>query len=169
MPKARNAVTVKRPGSNSAPASIASFETLVRKVKETFLLGRERIEQEMVQTYLQTGKYIHEHILYHEKRAGYGDKIISKLSERVGMSERSLSEILQVYRRIPSIPRSGAELKWSHLRKLAAISGDRLREEYTKRVIEGNWKAEKLIAVMKAELRHDSRSNGARSNGSSKN
>jgi|GEM_PF-6270730 len=50
MPKASNAVTVKRPGSHSAPASIASFETLVRKVKETFLLGRERIEREMVQT-----------------------------------------------------------------------------------------------------------------------
>jgi hypothetical protein len=36
---------LKSSGSNPTPASMASFETLVRKVKETFLLGRERIEE----------------------------------------------------------------------------------------------------------------------------
>ena len=38
-------------------SSIASFEVLVRKVKETFLLGRQRVKQEMVRTYWQTGNH----------------------------------------------------------------------------------------------------------------
>ncbi len=132
--------------------ALASFETLVRKVKETFLLGRERIKQEMVRTYWQTGKYIHDHILHHQDRADYGKQVIPRLSERVGMSERTLQEMLQMYRHFPKIPRRGAELGWSHFRSLASIPDARVRKEFQKRAIEGNWTAEKLKSKIKVEL-----------------
>ena len=34
-------------------SSLDSFEVLVRKVKETFLVGRERIKKEMIRIYWQ--------------------------------------------------------------------------------------------------------------------
>ena len=146
-------------------SNLASFETLVRKVKETFLIGRERIKQEMIQTYWQTGQYIHEHILHHEERADYGKQVIPRLSERVEMSERSLQEMLQVYRRFPQIPRGRAELNWTHLRKLASIPDKRLRDGFIKRAIEGDWTSDKLQSKMKAELRSDSGTGGVKSSG----
>lgn len=43
-------------------SSSASFEVLVRKVKETFALGRRRVRQEIVHTYWKAGRYIHAHM-----------------------------------------------------------------------------------------------------------
>ena len=42
--------------------AIAAYETLRRKVKETLLLGQERIEQEKVRTYWETGRLINEYL-----------------------------------------------------------------------------------------------------------
>ncbi len=145
MPKAKTTLMVKRSGSTST--SIASFETLVRKVKETFLLGRKRIEEELVLTYLETGKYIHEHILHNKNRAGYGKEVLPKLSRRVAISERSLGEMLYVYREFPSISRTCAKLGWlgwSKLRKLATIPAGKLRDEFIKRAKEGRWDSRQL-------------------------
>ena len=137
-------------------SSIASFETLVRKVRETFLHGRERVKQEMIRTYWQTGKYIHEHILHHQKRADYGKKVIPRLAERVALSERTLQQVLQVYRRIPEIPNRGSELPWRVLRTLAAIPDNSLRKKFLQRAREGHWTGEKLRAKIKAEILSDS-------------
>ncbi len=136
-------------------SSLASFETLVRKVKETFLLGRKRVKEEMIRTYLQTGKYIHEHLLSHQDRADYGKQVVSKLAKRVEVSERTLHQVLQVYRSFPKIPHRGAELSWRVLRTLATIPDASLRQEFVTRAVEGKWTEERLRTKIKEELRPD--------------
>ena len=140
--------------------SLASFETLVRRVKETILLGRERVRKEMVETYWQTGRYIHGHILHHQARADYGEKLIPRLATRVEMSVRSLQEILRFYRKFPRITRSRAQLAWSLFRKLTSIPDESLRHEFAKRALEENWTSDKLQAKIRTELRPDSEPGG---------
>ena len=103
--------------SRPETASIASFEVLVRKVKETFLLGRQRVRREMIRTYWQTGRLIHEHIFCHRERAGYAVRAIERLSERADLGETSLRDMLQVYRSFPEIPHRGEELPWRVFKK----------------------------------------------------
>ncbi len=144
--------------STSLVPSLASFEVLVRKVKETFLLGRRRVKQAIVRTYWQAGKYIHEHILYHQDRADYAEKVILKLAERVEMSERSLDRVLKLYRELPKIPTSMSELDLTHLYSLATIRDEKTRNEFAKRAAEKNWNTRELRSKIKAELRSDPKS-----------
>src|SRR3989338_10970353 len=76
-------LTPTRKRTASAGTSLASFEVLVRKVRETILLGQQRIEQEKVETYWKTGQFINRHILLNKERADLGDRTIEKLAKRV--------------------------------------------------------------------------------------
>lgn len=138
------------------PASIASFEVLVRRVQETFHSGRDRVRREMILTYWKTGRHIHRHLFRHRDRGDYGKKVISNLAERVEMSERSLQEMLKVYREFPKIPHARAEFGWTHLRKLATIPDRKLRDDFTRRVIQGHWSTDVLQAKIKVEVRGES-------------
>ncbi len=63
------------------------YTTLRGQVRETLLLGQERIEQEKVKTYWRTGELIHSHLLHHKDRADYGAKVIEKLSQDLEIHE----------------------------------------------------------------------------------
>ena len=148
--------------SQPETASIASFEVLVRKVKETFLLGRQRVRREMIRTYWQTGKYIHEHMLSHRERANYGDELISRLAERVDHSESSIRRILAIYRKFPRIPSSMTELELTHLYALASIPDKKMRDEFAKRAAEKKWNTRELRSKIKTEVRGDSSKSGVK-------
>lgn len=141
--------------------NLASFEVLVKKVKETFRLGNQRINQEAFKTCWQAGKYIHEHILHHGERANYGDSAIIKLSQRVEVSDATLERALRVYREFPKIPSALRELGLTHFYSLTTIPDKKLRSEFGKRAVEGEWSTRELAAKIKKELRYDSKiSNG---------
>lgn len=146
-------MTLKRPTTGS----LASFEVLVRKVKETFVRGRERVKKEMVRTYWQTGKYIHEHVLHHRERADYGAKVIARLARRIGSSKRTLQQTLRFYRTFPKIAHARAQLDWTHLRTLASIPDEKMRREFARRAAEGKWTSRQIAAEIKAGLRDPSR------------
>ena len=63
---------------------LASYASLVRRVREAFARGRKRareaFEREKVRTSWEIGKLINEHILLHKARADYGKKVAKRLS-----------------------------------------------------------------------------------------
>ena len=67
--------------------SIKNYAQLRDEVKETLLLGQQRIEETKVQTYFKTGKLIDEHILKNSSRQGsYGKEVIERLSADLEIS-----------------------------------------------------------------------------------
>lgn len=134
---------------------LASFETLVRKVKNTLLLGQRQVRMQMAKTYWQIGRLIHEHILRHKDRAGYGEQVISQIAKRVDLSERSIHRVLKLYRQFPKIPTTLSELELSHLYALATISDKKTRYDFARRAAEGRWTTDKLESRIKLELASD--------------
>ena len=51
--------------------TVASYAALRHKVKETLLLGQQKIDQAKVRTYWETGRLIDQHILQQKERAEY--------------------------------------------------------------------------------------------------
>lgn len=150
-------VTKKRAGS-----SLASFEVLVRKVKETIARGNRRIKTEMVRSAWQVGRYIHIHILHHRGRANYGDDVIVKLSQRIAVSASTLKRSLNVYRELPKIRSALTELDLTHLYSLMSIRDEKLRLEFARRAVEGNWTTRKLDSVIREELRNSETETGTK-------
>ncbi|HXV27761.1 MAG TPA: hypothetical protein VD913_02230, partial [bacterium] len=72
----------------SRNGKMAEYAELKRRVKETLILGQQRIEQEKVRTYWETGKLIREHELKNRNRSAvYGKELIARLAHDLGISE----------------------------------------------------------------------------------
>ena len=131
-------------------ASLVSFEVLVRKVRETFILGQQRIEQERVRTYWKTGWYIKRHVLLNKGRARLGDRTIEKLGSRLGVDPSVLGRLKLFAERYPVLA-TWPKLAWSHFRLLIPIEDDKTRLELTQRADRGAWTTDKLESVIRAE------------------
>ena len=133
--------------------SIASFEVLVHKVRDTLLLGQNRIEQEKVRTYWKTGWYINRHVRLNQGRAELGGKVIQKLGERLKIHPTVLRRSAQFAEKYPECA-TWRKLTWSHFRSLIAVSDDRTRLELTRRADQGGRTTDKLESKIKLELRY---------------
>ncbi len=86
-------------GNRSLPyafTDISSYAKLRERVKETLLEGQRKIEQQKVLSYWQTGKYIHDHLFFHENRAEYGKEMVERLSDDLNVSDTLLYQCLQL-------------------------------------------------------------------------
>ncbi|MBI4430506.1 MAG: hypothetical protein HY587_02200 [Candidatus Omnitrophica bacterium] len=138
----------------SVTGSLASFEVLVRKVRETILFGQQRIEWQKVQTYWKTGQYINKHIILNKnKRADLGDRTIEKLAERIDIDQSVLQRCKQFHEKYPVFA-TWQKLTWSHFRLLIPIEDDETRFELTERANRGAWSTGKLESVIRNELRY---------------
>ena len=98
----------------SAPTTYAAMrDEILRVLQEGKERARRAVEREKVITYKEVGRMLHEHILAHRERAGYGEKTLARLGEDIGIPERRLYEMLKFYRCFP-ILRPAAELGWAH-------------------------------------------------------
>ena len=129
--------------------NITSYALLRKKVRETLLFGQERIDQEKIKTYWQTGKLIHQHILCHGERAGYGEKVILNLSHDLEIGDRLLRRTLQLYRVFPQIVSDRTQLTWSHLRVLMLIPDEKKRLGLLAEAEKHEWSSEKLEEEIK--------------------
>lgn len=139
-----------------AGGSLASFEVLVRKVREMFVLGQQRIEWEKVRTYWKTGWYIKRHVLLNKDRAELGDRTIQKLGERLGVDPSVLGRLKLFAERYPVLA-TWPKLTWSHFRLLIPIEDDKTRLELTERANRGAWSTDKLESVIRNELRYEAK------------
>ncbi len=115
-----------------AAAQIATYEGLLRAIRETRAASQARVEaaaeQEKVRETWETGKLIDEHILVNKERAQYGERVLQRLSFDLGMSKRELHYMVEFARTYPIVPTS-AQLSWGHYRDLLAINDPKERKE----------------------------------------
>ena len=74
------------------------------------------------------GRLIHEHVLFHEKRADHGAKGYPRLAADTGVSKRVLYEWVQFFRCFP-IVRLTAQLTRTHYQLLCQVSDPKQRKD----------------------------------------
>ena len=142
-----------------------AYAALLGKVKKTLLDGQQRIEAAKVETYWQTGKHIHEHILRHASRADhYGQQVIEKLAEDLEVSKSVLWRCVQFSQSFKilaswreSLPKG---LAWSHFRELIKVPDENMRVSLMRRAVKSRWSAEALAQKIRQEVKDPARGNG---------
>jgi len=140
---------------DSRSGNPSGYPALLRLVKETLVIGQQKIEQAKVQTYWQTGKYIHEHILLQKDRAQFGKKVIPKLAADLQVSERLIYQTLQFYQSFPILHARAelASLAWTHYRQLCAVEDEKTRLSLMKRAAASSWSERELAEKIRLEVR----------------
>jgi len=127
------------------PQTPAAYTRLRDAVRKTLLEGQRLIERQKVQTYWETGRLIHRHILQYKERADYGTYVIQKLSEDLKISERLLYQVAQFARAFPIVNR-GSLLTWTHYRALSRVEDPQERRRLIERAEREQWPGRELSA-----------------------
>ena len=122
---------------------LIGYPALRQKVHDTLLLGQQRIEREKVRTYWQAGKYILDHLLRNQKRAGYGDLLIEKLAKDIGLDESVLKRIVK-FAQTFQIGAARHLLTWAHYRALITVRDEEERRKLEKLAIAKDWPSRAL-------------------------
>jgi predicted nuclease of restriction endonuclease-like (RecB) superfamily len=111
------------------------------------------INTAMVEAYWLIGKRIVEQEQQGEKRAVYGEYVISQLSKALteyfgkGFSERSLRDFRQFYLTFPLVEIRHtlcAKLSWSHIRLIMRVQNQNASAYYLKEAAENDWSVRTL-------------------------
>jgi len=108
------------------------------------------INTEMVVAYWHIGREIVEEEQKGKSRAGYGEAILNKLSERLttdfgkGFDSSNLWNMRQFYQTFPILDAVRRELSWTHYRILMRVDNPKARSFYEVECIENNWSAREL-------------------------
>ncbi|MBI5380557.1 MAG: thermonuclease family protein [Opitutae bacterium] len=105
--------------------------------------GRRAIDQAWLETYHETGRLIHEHILLLRERADYGAGTYQKLAEDTAISRRTLQECVQFYRCYP-IWRGRAKLGWAHYKLLIQVADPAQRKALEAEALKQDWTSPEL-------------------------
>lgn len=117
----------------------------------------------MVQAYWLIGLRIVEQEQQGKKRAGYGERLIEKLSKALnsefggGMSEAHLRNCRQFYISFPdeSICYTlCSKLSWSHLRLIMRLGTNEERSYYVNESLQGGWSVRELERSIKTDVFH---------------
>jgi len=159
--------------------NLAAYGELKRRVRETFILGQQKIEQEKVRTYWKTGWVINEHIRLNGGRAEYGKKVMLKLSGDVSVHESVLRRCAVFAEKFPQfeiraarhelagtprqIEKNSPEnnLTWSHYRALITVPSQKRRLSLARRSGLLDWDSRKLEMVIKEERENKRRAEEA--------
>ena len=76
----------------------SAYPALREEVYRILQAGKERtrqaVEQEKAQTYWEVGRVLHVHILADKERANFGEQVLARLAQDVGIGQRRLYEML---------------------------------------------------------------------------
>ena len=121
------------------------------------------INSTMIQAYWLVGYRIVEQEQNGEKRAGYGEKVIEKLSKALnneigsGMSVAQLRNCRQFYLTFPNDEiryTLCSELSWSHIRLIMRLDTEKERNYYIEQSKKGAWSVRQLERNIKTDMYH---------------
>jgi hypothetical protein len=150
-------------------ASLADYPVLLTRVRETFVLGQQKVEELKVQTYWEAGRLIYEHLRHHQSEAGYGKQLIVKLARGLAVGDDLLYRMLRFYEAFP-ISAARRKLSWTHYRTLARVPDKKKRLEIESQATRENWdsrKLEKHVTFLTAGTTSQDSANGGRPQGPS--
>jgi hypothetical protein len=118
------------------------------------------INQVMVRTYWEVGRYIVEYEQKGEDRAIYGDRLLDRLSKDLslefgkGFSRSNLFQIRAFYLRFQKIQTLSGQLSWSHYLELSKVDSELEISFYSRQSEKENWSVRELKLQMKSMLFH---------------
>ena len=125
-----------------------SYNKLKAEVKKTLSSGRRAINQIKVRMYWLTGRAIAKHIRLNGGSAGYGQKVIQRLSEDIQTNETHLYSSLEFYRAYPKFPPVG-KLSWTHHRLLLSVNDPAKRKRISLKAAKEKWSKRELESALK--------------------
>ncbi len=142
---------VKKGGSTK---TIAKRQTVYDRIRAIIENARGNVARavntEMVMAYWQIGKEIVKEEQRGQKRAGYGEAILRRLSGKLttdfgkGFDESNLRNIRTFYLTYPKRDAMRHELSWTHYRILMRIDKAEARSFYAAECVANNWSAREL-------------------------
>ncbi len=134
------------PASAAVPA-VATYDSLLAAIREVRSASRKRVEQaidlEKVREAWETGKLIDAHVLENKERAGYGERVLERLSADLGTSRTELFYMLEFFRTYSIVPSTG-QLSWSHYRELLSLNNAESRKEVAREAVRQRWTEKEL-------------------------
>jgi endonuclease YncB( thermonuclease family)/DNA-binding transcriptional ArsR family regulator len=130
-----------------------TYEALRQDVADVLAAGKEQarqaVESVRVATYSQVGERIHIDVLAHQDRADYGDRVIGRLAEDVGLSRPTLYDALRLYRAFGKV-NARLQLGWTHYRRLLRLPNQKERLAFQQAAIMNGWSVRELESQIKA-------------------
>ncbi|MBI3306943.1 MAG: thermonuclease family protein [Candidatus Omnitrophica bacterium] len=131
--------------------NIHSYSLLRDKVRQTLLLGQQRIEQEKVRTYWHTGKIIDEYIWRNtpkgKERAAYNKQIVERLAGDLDVDESLLYRCVRFNQHFKKV--AARQLSWAHFRALLAVPDEKARLQLAERAENQEWTSRELETEVK--------------------
>lgn len=125
-----------------------------KKIKSILEEARQNayrhVNSVMVRAYWDIGRIIVEEEQKGKKRAKYGRKLITNLSQNLteefgaGFSEQSLWNMRQLYLYFPILSALRRELSWTHYKMLLRVEKQNAREFYLEECAKSNWSTRQL-------------------------
>ncbi len=138
-----------------------AFAQLVADVRGIIEAGQGRvaaaINSEMVQTYWRIGERIVQEEQRGEKRAAYGERVLTHLGQQLGrefgrgFTKRSLEMMRQFYLTYPKANALRAQLTWTQYRILMRLDEDR-RSFYERAAAAHRWSSRELERQINSKL-----------------
>ncbi|MBI3306325.1 MAG: thermonuclease family protein [Candidatus Omnitrophica bacterium] len=126
---------------------VKTYPQLLHAIRDVRSASQKRVEQavdrEKVREAWETGKLINEHILLNKTRAQYGERVIHRLSEDMGIGDSELNSMREFAKAYP-IDFPGGQLSWSHYKALLTVNDDKIREQIAVRAEKKKWSRETL-------------------------
>jgi predicted nuclease of restriction endonuclease-like (RecB) superfamily len=126
------------------------YESIKQIIEEARSTAYRAANFAMVQAYWHIGKLIVEDEQDGKQKAGYGEEIIEKLSERLsveygkGFNSSNLWYMRQFYSNFKKLHALRGELSWTHYRLLLKVERGDARKFYMQESIDGNWSTRTL-------------------------
>lgn len=146
---------IERPHSDS-------YVELIRNIGTAVDMGRKQavsaVNQAMVRTYWEIGKYIVEYEQAGNEKAEYGSETLKRLARDLtdrygnGFSWSNVYRMRQLYAAFPIFATLSQKLSWSHYVELLKIEDPMERSFYLKECEQENWGVRELRRQMKSML-----------------
>ena len=122
-----------------------SYITLLKNLKSILIEGLRVIEEQRVKTYWNTGKLVLDYLLENKQ---HGDGLFLRLSEDLGIDQRTLYHSVEFYETFPNLS-TCSNLTWSQCRLLITVDEKQKRDFFKTQAIKQHWTVEKLRDVIR--------------------
>ncbi len=133
--------------------AVRELDALAERALEILEEGKNRarsaVEYERVRTYWALGREIAAH-LDADGREEYGAYVVGELEGRIGLRKRVIYEVIDLYRTFPIVP-PGAQLSWSHYRRLLGVGNLMAFHYYSREAESQGWGVRELQARIRAD------------------
>jgi hypothetical protein len=97
------------------------YRNLVNTIRQEITKTRDELQKQKAICYWKIGRHITKHLLNNKGKAGYNERLYSRLGHDLKIDVRTLQQTVSFHKSFP-IPTARSQLKWTHYRELLKIS-----------------------------------------------